>query len=205
MSEIGINLYKLAYLFGLVLGTVMYLIAIKKLIEHSKNPNDPRNGLGSVLVLFIGASMLWSLQSSINLFSNTFNGTGSSFCVYNDNLEARSDEAEKSEDLNKHGAECFNAKNSDITADLRDKLEQKGATESLELLQSKMQSFFYIIQALGLIYFIKAIFLLKSASEGSNSVTYGKCIIMLIMSSLVMDMPDTLQIIINTFKQMQAT
>lgn len=200
MAEIGINLYKLAYYFGLVLGTVMFLIGIKKLIEHSKNPNDPRNGLGSVIVLFIGASMLWSLQSSINLFSNTFNGTGSSFCVYDNNFEGVDDA-----DLNKHGAECFNAKDSDITADLRDKLEQKGATASLEELNKKIQGFFYVIQSLGLIYFIKGIYQLKAASEGSGSSTFGKSLIMIIMSSLVMDMPDTLEIIINTFKQMQAT
>lgn len=177
----------------------MFLIGIRKLLEHSKNPNDPRNGLGSVLVLFIGASMLWSLQSSINLFSNTFNSTGSSFCVYDKNFESV-----ENGDLNKHGAECFNAQDSEITADLRDELEQRGATAALETLNNKIQGFFYIIQAIGLIYFIKAIFLLKGASEGSSSVTYGKCIIMLITSSLVIDMPDSLNIIINTFKEMQS-
>lgn len=199
MAEIGINLFKLSYYFGLVLGTVMFLIGIRKLVEHSKNPNDPRNSLGSVLVLFIGASMLWSLQSSINLFSNTFNSTGSSFCVYDKNFEGV-DNA----DLNKHGAECFNARDSEITSDLRDELEQRGATTALETLNNKIQSFFYIIQSIGLIYFIKGIFLLKGASEGSNSTSYSKCLIMLITSSLVIDLPDTMNIVINTFKQMQS-
>lgn len=197
IEQIAVNGYQLSHYIGIFLGSIMFMIGIKKLIEYSKNPNDPRNGLGSVLVMMIGASMLWSLQSSISLMTNTLSNNNHCFVM-----------SKNSEDIgnsiNKHDGECFNAKNSEITQDLSSKLEKDGKTASLEILTRKINVFVKVLQTVGLIFFIKSIFLLKSCAEGSSGVTYGKVLTMLIASSLVLDMPNTLQMIINTAKEVSA-
>lgn len=197
VEEIAVNLYQLSHFIGLFLGSVMFMYGIKKLIAYSKNQNDPRNSLGGVLVMMIGASMLWSLQSSISLATNTL--TNNSHCFV-----LSKDSEDMGNNINKHDGECFNAKNSEITQDLRSDLESQGKTESLNKLLAKINVYFKVLQAVGLVYFIKAIYLLKSVAEGSGNTTYGKILVMLIGSSLVLDMPNTLNMILNTAKEISS-
>jgi hypothetical protein len=200
MELIAINTYMLSYYIGLMLGIVMFLVGIKKLIEHSKNPNDPRNGLGGVLVVMIGASLLFGLQSTISMTASTLTGSEGHCFIYSDKVTQRGG----GDSLNKHPSSCFDPKNSEITDTLRKKLEDEGKTAALENLDKKITILFTVFQAIGLIYFIKAIFLLKSAAEGQNSTTYGKILIMLIFSSLVIDMPNTMQMLLDTAKGMSS-
>jgi uncharacterized protein YhhL (DUF1145 family) len=187
--------YELTYYVGLALGIVLFLHGIKKLTLYAKNPNDPRNSLGSVLVVMIGASLLFGLQSSINMAVSTVNSSTTGHCFVNE---------ETGNSINKHDAECFDADNSEITKDMRDLIEEKGTGQSLEIFNKKAATFFKIMAMVGLIYFVKAIFLLKSAAEGTGNTTYGKILTMLIASSLIIDMPNTLQMLINTAKEITA-
>jgi hypothetical protein len=189
VEAIAVNLYQLSHFVGLFLGSIMFLVGIKMLIAYSKNQNDPRNNLGSVLIMMIGASMLWSLQSSISLMTNTLSNNSHCFVLSENST------------VNTHSGECFDAKSSDITQELRSEFESKNKTESLNKLLAKMNVYFKVLQAIGLIYFIKAIFLLKSVAQGSGNTTYGQILIMLISSSLVLDLPNTLQMLLNTAKE----
>jgi hypothetical protein len=189
IEEIAVNLYQLSSLVGFFLGSIMFLAGIKALTAYSKNPNDPRNTLGSVLIMMIGASMLWSLQNTISLATNTLSNNSHCFVL------------SESETINHNAGDCFDAKNSEITEDLRTELEAKGKTEALSKLLAKMNVYFKVLQAIGLIYFIKGIYLLKTIAQGSGNTTYGQVLIILISSSLVLDLPNTLQMIVNTAKE----
>ncbi|OEG74159.1 hypothetical protein BEL05_00740 [Shewanella colwelliana] len=184
--------YELTYYVGLALGIVLFLHGIKKLTLYAKNPNDPRNSLGSVLAVMIGASLLFGLQSSINMAVVTVNSSSTGHCFMNN---------ETGNSINKHDAECFDASNSEITKDMRDLIEERSTTKALETFNKKAHNFFLIMQFVGLVYFVKAIFLFKAAAEGTSNTTYGKIIIMLISSSLIIDMPNTLQMLLNTAKE----
>lgn len=197
VEEIAVNLYQLSHYVGIFLGSILFLVGIKKLIEYSKNQNDPRNSLGGVLVMMIGASMLWSLQSSISLATNTLTNNNHCFVLSKDNEDMGNN-------INKHDGECFNAKNSEITEELRADFEDKGRGEALKDLLAKMNVYFKMLQAIGLIYFIKGIYMLKAAAEGTGNTTYGKILVVIIASSLVLDLPNTLNMIVNTVKEATA-
>lgn len=197
MELLFTNLYFLAMTVGSFLSVLLFFLGIKKLTQHAKNPHDPKNSLGGALVIMIGASLLFSLNTSVSLFTATLtNNQGHCFVVY--------EKGEKVDEINPNGGKCYNENGSELTPELKEKLE-KSKGKSLEIMQKRIRIMFLCFQAIGLIYFIKAIFLLKSAAEGSTSMTYGKILTMLIFSSLVIDMPNTLEMIINTVKQATAT
>ncbi len=197
VEEIAVNLYQLSHFIGIFLGSIMFMYGIKKLIAYSKNQNDPRNSIGGVLVMMIGASMLWSLQSSISLATNTLTNNNHCFVLSKDNEDMGNN-------INKHSGECFNAKNSEITAELRASFENNGRSDALSNLLVKINVYFKVLQAIGLIYFIKGIYMLKAAADGTGNMTYGKIFVVLIASSLVLDLPNSLNMIVNTIKEATA-
>jgi len=197
VEQIAVNLYQLSHYVGIFLGSILFLVGIKKLIEYSKNQNDPRNSLGGVLVMMIGASMLWSLQSSISLATNTLTNNNHCFVLSKDNEDMGNN-------INKHDGECFNAKNSEITEELRADFEDKGRGKALKDLLAKMNVYFKMLQAIGLIYFVKGIYMLKAAAEGTGNTTYGKILVVLIASSLVLDLPNTINMLVSTVKEATA-
>lgn len=194
VEAIAVNLYELSHYIGLFLGTIAFMVGIKMLMAYSKNPNDPRNSLGGVLVVFISASLLWGLQSSISLATNTLTNNNHCF-VMSKNSE------DMGNNINKHGGECFNAKSSEITQELRQDFENKGRSDALEKLLAKINVYFKVLQAVGLVYFIKGLFLLVNIAKGTGNATYGQALIMVISSSLILDLPNTINMILNTVKE----
>ena len=74
-----------------------------------------------------------------------------------------------------------------------------------EKLKEKLRLLFTLFQVIGVIYFIKAIYMLKEASEGSQQTGYGKIILMIFASALVIDMPHTIDMLINTIQSWNET
>jgi hypothetical protein len=190
------SIFMLSYVVGLILGTVLFFASIKRMLAHSKNPNDPRNSIGGAVVIMIGASLLFSLQSSIGIATNTLTGAGGYCFNYHDKVNVKN----VSSDFKSDSATCFDASTSEITSALRDKLNSSGNVTAIEELNRKLTLLFTAFQAIGLIYFIKGIYLLKGVSEGRSDLTYGKVLMMIIFSSLVIDMPNTINILIETAK-----
>jgi hypothetical protein len=197
MEELFTQLYLLCanYIAGF-LGALLMFLAIFKLVEHGKNPNDPRNKLSVALVIMIAGSLLTSLNSSISMFTATLtNNQGHCFVVYQ--------EGEMVEEINPNGGKCYDQDGSDLSPEMLKKLEEKEG-KSLEIMKKRVRILFTCFSAIGLIYFIKAVFLLKDVAEGSSSTTYGKVLTMMIFSTLVMDLNNTMSIILATVKQSTA-
>ena len=195
LEKIAVLGYSFIYYIGLLLGFFMFFAAIKRLLSHSKNPNDPRSSLGGVLILMIGFGALSSLQSSLSIGISTMNGGEQGHCfIYHNSVKKRG------ESFSPNQAECFDAKNSELTSGFREKLENSGKAQAVIKLMEKVNILFTILQGIGLAYFIKAIYTIKAIVEQTSQSTYGSVFIMLAVSSLVIDMPNTLNMIINTAK-----
>jgi hypothetical protein len=197
MEELFTNLYLLCanYIAGF-LGALMMFIAIFKLVEHGKNPNDPKNKLSVALVIMIGGALLTNVNSSISMFTATLtNNQGHCFVVY--------EAGEKVDEINPNGGKCYDQDGADLSPELLEKLEKSGSN-SLEIMKKRVRILFTCFSAIGLIFFIKSIFLLKAVAEGSSGTTYGKVLTMMIFSTLVMDMNSTMSLIIETVKQSTA-
>ena len=191
--------YALVFFISVFLGLFMLYKGIMKMMSFSKNPNDPRNSVSSIIVLFVGASLLVNVHGIVNIMSSTLNGTSGYCSIYENVVNV---DVGNGDQLMPTDGECFEANTSDLTEDLRASLEDDN--EARKHLMHKINILFGILQTVGLAYFVKGIYTLKQISEGNNQTTYGQVILMLIMSSLVIDMPNTLEIIKTTIEQIRS-
>ncbi len=191
--------YALVFFISVFLGIFMLYKGITKMMSFSKNPNDPRNSVSSIIVLFVGASLLVNVHGIVNIMSSTLNGTNGYCAIYEDVIDVG---VGMGDQLMPVSGDCFEANTSGLTAELRQSLDGDNAAK--EKLMHKINILFGILQVVGLAYFVKGIYTLKQISEGNNQTTYGQVILMLIMSSLVIDMPNTLEIIQETITQIRS-
>lgn len=192
-------LYVLIRAIGVLMGAILVFIAIKKMVDYANDNRNPRNSpIGIIIIMFAG-SLLLNLNQTMSIMINTIQGTGEGFCFY-------SDAPTKSGELIFENSEsCFsNAK--EVTNDLAAKLKnESGSEETLKKLEDKLRLLFTLFQLVGVIYFMKGIYMLKEAAEGTQGVGYGKIIMILFASSLVIDMPHTIEILINTINSWNKT
>lgn len=191
------SVYILIRTIGVLMGAILVFMGIKKLVDYAQDQRNPKNSPISAIVIFFGASLLLNLNQTMSMVINTVQGdTGDSYCFY----------AETSmQNPFGNNTSCFNDA-MQLTEELAQKLKnENGAQESVQKLKEKLRLLFTLFQVIGVIYFIKAIYMLKEASEGSQQTGYGKIILMIFASALVIDMPHTIDMLINTIQSWNET
>jgi hypothetical protein len=189
--------YILVRTFGVLLGAILAFLGIKKLVDYSQDQRNPKNSPVSAIVIFFAAGLLLNLNQTMSLVINTIqDGKDNSYCFY----------AKTSGDSPfGNGGSCFSDAMS-LTKELAEKLKnESGTEESVNKLKEKLRLLFTLFQIIGIIYFIKGIYMLKEASEGSQQTGYGKIILMIFASALVIDMPHTIDLLINTIQAWNET
>jgi hypothetical protein len=189
--------YALIYFIGAILAITLFIKAVSRLLKHGKNPQDPKNSIGGAVVMFIAVGLLTNLHSTIGIMNATLTGNPGHCMMYSDVIDT------ETADMFETGADtkCFDASTSELTADMRANLTTGGKADAIESLMKKLNILFGILQAVGLAYFVKGIYTLKSIVENTSQQTYGQVFTILVMSSLVIDMPNTLLMITETAKK----
>lgn len=199
-EKILINAFAITYFIGVIMGVYLTYYAFTKFIEYANNPNHAKVKISSILIVAIGGSILFSLGSSLQILVNT--GTGSSgYCFnYQDKLKTTA----TSSVFKNESATCFDASTSEITSELKAKLEQNGKTEALEKFNTRFTLLLTAFQVIGLIFFVKSLTMLVDIAEGKSQLGYPSVLIIAFMSLLAIDINGTLEIIINTAKELSA-
>lgn len=193
MQTISYHLFNLVhYVIFFVLAPIFFLLAFKKMTDYAKNPNDPKNTALSPLILLFAGSLLLNVKASSSMFINSLNSTNN-VCFIQNSQNFVNDK------------NCFDDAASEVTNHYKDELETKDKSNILEEFNEKIALLYMLFQSIGMIYFIKGILLLKAAAEGVSSVTYGKILIIIVCSSFVIDMPNTMDMLIETAKKLTAT
>lgn len=183
-------IYILVRTMGVLLGAILAFLGIKKLVDYAQDQRNPKNSPISAIVIFFAAGLLLNLNQTMSLVINTIqDGTGQNYCFYAQTT---------GETPFGNNTSCFNDA-MQVTDDLAARLKNEtGTEESVNKLKEKLRLLFTLFQIIGVIYFIKGIYMLKEASEGSQQTGYGKILLMILASALVIDMPHTIDMLINT-------
>ncbi len=188
------SIYLLVKVVIVLLGAFLAFGGIVKIYNNVRDNRNPKNSIGAAFATLFAGSLLLNINSSITIIQNTFNSGSSGYCFYADSAK------------NPHSKQgCF--KDSNIITD-RYLSEVRGESEGSKSRQKAietMRSVFSIAQLIGLAFFVKGLFKLKEVSEGNTNDKYGKVLIMLVSSALVMDLPHTLDTIIETIKQWRSS
>jgi hypothetical protein len=192
--------YGFVFYISLILGIFLFFTGINRLLAYGKNPQDPKNSIGGTVVVFFAVGVLFNAHGLINVITHTISGNDGYCAIYADDLWVTNG---PDDIMTPTDGECFNAETSDITKSLREHVNSNNDAAATKLMK-KLNILFGILQVVGFCYFIKGIYTLKQIAEKSSQATYGQVILMLIMSSLVMDMPNTLDILRETVEKIQS-
>lgn len=188
------SFYILVRMIGTLLGAFLVYIGIKKAVDFSKDDRNPKNFPTAAIITFLAGGLLLNLNQTMTLAVNTFIGSGNGYCFYSKGLGNYGKEV-----IGTNNA-CFNSA-MQVTDKIANELSgQKKFEVTLKNIKERLRLLFTLLQVIGVIYLIKSIYMLKEAAEGSNNIGYGKIIIMIISSAIIIDLPHFIDMVINTIR-----
>ncbi|MEZ9617614.1 hypothetical protein AB4264_18260 [Vibrio sp. 10N.261.55.B8] len=149
------NAYSMVTWVAVLLGLISMFLGLKKLKDYGDNQNQKKVGFTPVILLIVG-SVLMSYSQMISVFSVSFLGEESGFCF---GLEDAVDSATE------FSSNCWDGSGADmISPELKEKLD----SEEQKTIGMWIDSAAYTLQLLGLIWFIKTMWYIKSKEENGN-------------------------------------
>ncbi|HIE4835778.1 hypothetical protein ABZQ92_18530 [Pseudomonas aeruginosa] len=139
------------------------------------------------LVYILVGTILMSLTTSIGVFGNTLFKAGD-FCFV------------VAEGSINNG--CMNTEVSGLTGELKARVEKLSSGNTAEQFLQNIQIIIGIFQIIGFIYFAIGAYGLAQVANGSSKENgYGKPIITMFASALIVDIPHTAQMAIDTLER----
>ncbi|OLS58999.1 hypothetical protein [Pseudomonas putida] len=139
------------------------------------------------LVYILVGTILMSLTTSISVFGNTLFKAGD-FCFVV--AEGSIDNA------------CMNTEVSGLTGELQSRVEKLSSGSTAKQFMQNIQIIIGIFQIIGFIYFAIGAYGLAQVANGSSKENgYGKPIITMFASALIVDIPHTAQMAIDTLER----
>lgn len=188
-AEIVSSLYTLVTIFATAMGIVLMIVAVQKLKRRADNPNDPKAFPASIIVtLFAGAMAFNYSNTAGSMIVSLLGSQDAGYCFILD--------AETSGDVLSEN--CWDASNSEVLKDIEERVNKMSDNNAGTAIKENAETIIALFQLIGLIYFLKGLYGLKVTSEGQSREGYGKPIITLIASALVIDLPHTIEMLQET-------
>ncbi len=189
------SIYIVVRSIGTLLGAFLVYSGIKKTVEFAKDDRNPKNFPSAAVVTLLAGGLLLNLNQTMSLAVNSIVGGNEGYCFY-----TKSTGNYGKEQLGQSNS-CFNSA-MQLTDKIANELSGQQKFEvTLTNIKERLRILFTLLQVIGVIYFIKGIYMLKEAAEGSNNTGYGKIIIMLIAAAIIIDLPHFLDMVINTIRE----
>lgn len=145
---------------------------------------DKKVGKSVPLVYLIVGAVLMDITLAIGVFGNTYFKAGDFCFVVSDGAINNA---------------CMNAEVSGLTGETKARLEKLSSASTAETFMQNVQIIIGMFQIIGLIYFAVGAYGIAQVSNGSSKENgYGKPIITMFASALIVDIPHTAQMAIDT-------
>lgn len=186
-------LYTLVTFIAIFLGVCLIIAGIVKLKHRADNPNDVKSFPAAIITTVLVGSLMINYNSSISVAISSFYGSSADMCFVLDASAGAGDYV---------GSNCWDASNSEVLADIKDKVSSMDEENKIN---ENAKTLVAMFQLVGLIYFLKGLYSLKLASEGNSKETHGKALVVIIASALIIDLPNTIELIRSTLEYLGYT
>lgn len=183
------NLYTFVTIFATFLGIVLMIVGLVKLKKRGDNPNDPKSFPSAIIVTILAGALAFNYSSSSNIFIKSFLGDESGYCFTIDGAETSGDTLSE---------QCWDSSNSEVLNNIEARVNSMSTNSAGTTIKDNAETIIALFQTIGLIYFLKGLYGMKVTSEGQSRDGYGKPIITLIASALIIDLPHTIEMIQET-------
>jgi hypothetical protein len=168
-----------------LIGFIVFISGAYKLILLTEQGGKMAKGVP--LMFIIVGSIMMNLTTSIGVFGNTYFKAGDFFFVVSEGAINNA---------------CMNTEISGLTGELKSRIEKLSSGGTAEKFLENIQIIIGIFQIIGLIYFSVGAYGLAQVANGSSKDSgYGKPIITMFASALIVDIPHTAQMAIDTLEK----
>lgn len=148
---------------------------------------DGKMGKGVPLVYVIVGVVLMNITLAIGVFGNTYFKAGDFCFVVSEGAINNA---------------CMNTEVSGLTGETKARLEKLSSSSTAEQFMQNVQMIIGILQVIGFIYFAVGTYGLAQVANGSSKESgYGKPIITMFASALIVDIPHTAMMAIDTLEK----
>lgn len=170
------------FLIGLIIFISAGVHACKVSAENSKV------SILSICVMVISATFMINADSALTTVGNTYFNKSDEVCYI----------------VQESGVSdtCFSDELSGLTGQLKDRIENMSGGKTAEVFFSKMKVIIGLMQVIGFTYFFIGTYGLVQVSNGSaKDGGYGKPIVTMLASALIVDLPHTAETFVETLSK----
>jgi hypothetical protein len=180
---------------GIFLGLLLIISGFYKMKLRSESPNNPISSMPVIISSIIAGTMLLNYSAATTTVISTLLGSDNKYCFV---LDTPTDEQ-----VTPDGG-CWNSGESEITGKLMEKIaDTRGGNAAAEF-AANFNVIVGLFQLIGLIYFFKGVYGLKTVGDGTEKGGYGKPIVMMIFAALLIDLPHTAEMFSNAMTSLGA-
>lgn len=170
---------------GFMIGLAIFITSLYKM--KLLGENGQKNGISIVLVGALAGIFMMNTDAWLGVFTQSFFSTDEVCYVISDN---------------KIDDNCFRDELSGLSGDLKERLRKQANVDTAAAFIDNIKIIIGMFQIIGFTYFlVGANGLVQVANGSSKDGGYGKPIITMIAAALIVDIPHTAQMAINTLEQ----
>lgn len=170
---------------GFMIGLAIFITSLYKM--KLLGENGQKNGISIVLVGALAGIFMMNTDAWLGVFTQSFFSTDEVCYVISDN---------------KIDDNCFRDELSGLSGDLKERLRKQANVDTVAAFIDNIKIIIGMFQIIGFTYFlVGANGLVQVANGSSKDGGYGKPIITMIAAALIVDIPHTAQMAINTLEQ----
>lgn len=184
-AEIITAIQDLIYVGSFLIGLILIVSGGYKIKAMADNNQKANIFSAPMMAILVGVIMM-NAANSLSVFGATY-FNAEKFCLVID--DGRIDDS------------CMSTELVGVTGELKSRIEKLSSGSTAEKFMDNIQIIVGIFQVIGLIYFLVGAYGLVQVSNGSSKENgYGKPIITMFASALIVDIPHTVQMGLDTLK-----
>jgi hypothetical protein len=188
-EELIVNLHKLVWLLGFLIGLILMISAGYKMKVSADAQAHQRNN-GVILVTLLAGVIMMNASSALSTYIVTLLGSTAGHCFVLDSSQSAAEN-------------CWSSDSSGLTGELKTRVEKLSSASTAQAFMENINVIVGIFQVIGLIYFLVGTYGLVTVAKGSSRDNgYGKPIITMIAAALIVDIPHTAEMAISTLEKL---
>lgn len=187
-EEIVILVHKLVYYFGFLIGLILMISAGLKMKAASET-QGPNSNKGIIYISLLAGILMMNSSSTLSTYIATLLGGDGGHCFVLDSSQSAAEN-------------CWTAESSGLTGQLKTRVEKLSNSGVAETFMKNINVIVGILQVIGFIYFFVGTYgLVQVANGSSRDGGYGKPIVTMIASALIVDIPHTAEMAVATLEK----
>ena len=183
ISQLITSYQKLILIIGFLIGLGLTVSGGYKLILM--NEQGQKNAKSVPVMCFFAGALMMNAMGSLGLFSETYFSASDLCFVVKDGVVNNS---------------CMSDQMSGLTGELKTRIEKLSSGSTAQTFLTNVSNIVGLFQIIGLIYFLVGVYGLVQVSNGSAQNGYGKPVITMFASALIVALPHTAQLAIDTLE-----